>query len=152
MSGFLIDDMKLIDWCLKSNIHNHFEKIYLKTHAILSQRKIRTIFSKLPKNYFFINLDFIKTINSSKFLISAGGTSAIYEMILLKKKLIIPEINPYDRKNVIDLNLNLGNVKFVRDPKLLKNLINENIFKSKNSVKLNNYFKKIDAKNINIFF
>ena len=147
LTGFLQDDISLIQWCIESNLHKKNLKIYVKEHPILKIKTIKKYLSFFPDNYIITKKKFSDAVSSSKILICSGVTSAILELIVQKRFIIIPRIGPLD--HVIFKKLNISkNFKVLEKPEDLS-LFLRNL--STYAYNKNSFFIKQTKKNLEIF-
>ena len=147
LSGFLQDDINLIKWCIKSNLHKKNIKIQIKEHPILQINIIKNYLTFFPDNYLITKKNFSDSINSSQFLICSGVTSGILEIIIQKRFVIIPKLSPFD--NLIFSKLNIRkNFKVLDKPADLDNCLRDfpTYYYNKSP-----FFTKLTRKNIKIF-
>lgn len=147
LSGFLNDDISLLEWIIKSNVHKKEYKILIKEHPILKLKEIKKYLNFFPKNFGLSKKNFEDSVNESNFLICAGATSAVLELVVQGKYCIIPKLNPFDEVIFKKLKIS-NNFKILENPLELNNFFTK--FKIK-KYKINNFFTKITKKNIKIF-
>ena len=147
MSGFLDDDISLLKWIIKSNVHKKEHNILIKEHPILKFEEIKKHFNFIPKNFNLSKKNFVDSVNESNFLICSGATSAVLELVVQGKYCIIPKLNPFDE--VIFKRLKISNnFKVLDNPLKLNKSFNKPKIKK---YKINNFFTKLTKKNIKIF-
>lgn len=147
LSGFLDDDISLLKWIIKSNVHKKEHNILIKEHPILKFEEIKKHFNFIPKNFNLSKKNFVDSVNESNFLICSGATSAVLELVVQGKYCIIPKLNPFDE--VIFKRLKISNnFKVLDNPLKLNKSFNKPKIKK---YKINNFFTKLTKKNIKIF-
>lgn len=147
LTGFLDDDVNLINWLINSNIHKSSYKIFIKEHPILKIKNIKKNIKNFPKHFKIIKKNFWNSVNFSGNLICTGSTSALIELIISGRFCIIPKLNPYDGEVLKKLNIK-NNFLILDEPEeLIHNLKNHKIKK----FSLKNYFTRLSEENIKIF-
>ena len=147
LSGFLQDDISLIQWCIESNLHKKNLKVYVKEHPILKIKIIKKYLSFFPNNYIISKKNFLDSVSSSQYLICSGVTSGILELIVQKRFIIIPKINPLDHIIFKKLNIN-KNFKVLENPEDLDVYLRDF---STHTYNKNLFFIKQTNKNLKIF-
>ena len=147
LSGFLDDDINLINWLISANVHKLRYNIYIKEHPILKIQNIKKKLKYLPKQYKIIKKNFWDSVNFCSNLVCAGSTSALIELVIAGRFCIIPRLNPYDGEVLKKLKIKHNFLILDKPNKLIHNLKNR---KTKN-YSLKNYFTFLSKKNIKIF-
>lgn len=148
LSGFLNDDVNLIRWIIKSKLHEKNYKISIKEHPILKIDKIKDIISDFPKNFIPTKSSFTDAVDLHQILICAGATSALTELIIQGKYCIIPRINAFDGISLKKLGMS-KNFKIVEKPEELINSLKD---KNCKQYRIDQFFKKVTKKNLDVFF
>lgn len=153
LSGFIEDDVSLVEWLIRSKIQNFYKFVYFKCHPILDFKKLSQLTNTLPKNFVETKNSLLNSITTSENIISCGPTSAQIEIIAAGRFLIVPVLNKCDVVNLKNLNINKNNYKLVYTEKSLKNILdnkNNKIVKNfKNKIL---FFNQINKKNLDLFF
>ena len=147
LSGFLDDDVNLLNWVISSKIYKENKKILIKEHPILKIKKIKKKLDHLPKEFIISKRSLWDTANISHTLICAGSTSAIIELVISGRPCIIPRLNPCDGEIFKKLKIS-SNFKVLEDSSKLISFINK--FKIVKYDK-KSYFTKLTKKNLNYF-
>ena len=147
LSGFLEDDINLINWLIKSKIHKSSYKIFIKEHPILKVKSIKKKVKNFPKQFIIIKKNFWDSVNLSENLICAGSTSALIELVISGRFCIIPRLNPYDGEVLNKLKIRHNFLILDEPDKLINNLKKQKTRK----YNLKNFFTRLSKKNIKIF-
>ncbi len=147
LSGFLQDDINIINWVINSGIHKEVKEIYIKEHPILKIDKIKKYLKYLPKNFIVTKKNFWNSVETSKYLICSGATSAITELVVSGRQCIIPRLNPHDGEILKRINISHNYVVLDNPLKLRYFLIEQKIVKYNKEL----YFTKLTKKNIKLF-
>ena len=140
------ENMEILDKILNTKFAKNGNKIYIKEHPLL---KLNNSYKKnLPNNFKIINGKFDKIAEKFKVVIASGSSSSVFESLLLGCKILFPINNYYDVYNLkllkvpkslykvcesskkLDyyinnfLNQKIGNFKYYRDKKKLRNFVN----------------------------
>ncbi len=147
LSGFIEDDVNLLNWVIQSNIHKENRKIFIKEHPILKIKKIKKFINFFPSNYKISKKDFWSSVNMSENLICSGSTSATIELIISGRFCIIPKINPLDEEIFKKLKMSKNFIILKRSNELPNHLKKNKII----NYNKQNYFMKITKNNIKLF-
>ena len=147
LSGFLEDDISLIQWCIESNLHKKNFKVLIKEHPVLKVKIIKKYLEFFPINYLVSNKNFLKSVLSAQYLICSGVTSSILELIVQKRFVIVPKVNPLDSIIFKKLKIN-KNFKVLEKPRDLDKYLR---YLPTYSYDKNYFFSKVTEKNLKIF-
>lgn len=152
LSGFIEDDVALINWIISSNLHKTKIKIYIKEHPILKFEKIKNTIKNFPKNFIILKKNFNDSINIANKIICSGATSAIIELIVRGRHCYIPKLNPHDGDSLKNLKIYKNYTIIENHNELIKSLKKHKIKKHKiKKYKMNNFFIKINKNNLSSF-
>ena len=91
--------------------------------------------------------NFWNSVETSKYLICSGATSAITELVVSGRQCIIPRLNPHDGEILKRINISHNYVVLDNPLKLRYFLIEQKIVKYNKEL----YFTKLTKKNIKLF-
>lgn len=150
LSGFFNDDLNLMKWIINSKLHEYNYEVSIKEHAILKLEKIVKKLGSLPKNFSLTKKNFSDAVENNKILICSGATSALTELIIQGKFCIIPRINPFDGATFKKIGI-LKNYKVIESSKELINYLENFENEKTKEYPTNDFFTKLNEKNIKIF-
>ena len=150
LSGFFKDDLNLMRWIISSKLHEYDYKVSIKEHAILKLEKIVKKLGSLPKNFSLTKSNFVDAVENNKILICSGATSALTELIVQGKFCIIPRINPFDGATFKKIGV-FKNYKVIENSEELLNCLENFDNKKTKKYPINDFFTKLDNRNIEIF-
>ncbi len=150
LSGFFEDDLNLIKWIMNSKLNEHNYEVSIKEHAILKLEKIMKKLGSFPKNFSLTKNNFSDAVKNNNIFICSGATSALTELIVQGKFCIIPRINPFDGVSFKKIGI-FKNYKVIENSEELINYLENFENKKTKKYPINDFFTKINNKNIKIF-
>tara|TARA_B100000886_G_scaffold340130_1_gene308057 strand:+ start:1350 stop:3089 length:1740 start_codon:yes stop_codon:yes gene_type:complete len=149
-------DELMISWIYFVLKTNKKLKVIIKPHPILPLNKIENFrYEYLSDQIIINNMDIARLLKLTEVLITSGPTSVMYESIMYGCKLFYLFLDPYDLILKKKIKISKKIFIFINDKTdLLKNLNNHLKEKhvKKNFKAVEDYYTKINKKNIKLFY